>query len=62
MDYLKERLQQLGYTVLRIDNTKLITENHKADIYFTKDGKTSSIMIYDDDTSDTVIERIAKGS
>jgi len=58
MDYLKERIEQLGYTLLRIDNSKLIIHDHKADLYYTKNGATGSLMIYKNDTTESVIERL----
>ena len=61
MDYLKERLEQLGYTILRIDSSKLITHDHKADLYYTKGGITGSLMIYKNDTAESVISRSEHG-
>lgn len=58
MYYLKERLEQLGYKVIRIDNSRLINHDHKADLIYSKDGNVSSLMINKDDTMLTVIQRI----
>jgi len=36
MEYLKEILEQLGYRVIRIDKSKLITHDHIADLIYSK--------------------------
>jgi len=62
MEYLKERLEQLGYKVIRIDKSRLITHDHNSDLIYSKDGNISSIMIYNDDTLLTVVKRIQNKS